>query len=174
MIEAELGDGAAWGVEIAYSSESVALETGGGIYRALPMLGDEPFLAVNGDLWCEFDFSRLSLKRGDLAHLVMVPNPEHNPKGDFQLSRGQVSQGVENRLTFSGIGVYHPNLFASCSPGAFPLAPLLREAMDEGLVSGECFNGLWMDIGTPQRLSELERLIQQRRFASTEQPWDRK
>jgi MurNAc alpha-1-phosphate uridylyltransferase len=161
MIEAELGDGAAWGVEIGYSPESVALETGGGIYRALPLLGEGPFLVVNGDVWCDLDFSRLSLKQGDLAHLVLVPNPDHHRQGDFQLSQGRVSQGLENRLTYSGIGVYHPQLFASCSPGVFPLAPLLIEAMERGLVSGECFSGLWMDIGTPKRLTELQHLIGQ-------------
>jgi MurNAc alpha-1-phosphate uridylyltransferase len=161
MIEAELGDGAAWGVEIVYSPESVALETGGGIYRALPWLGGEPFLVVNGDVWCDLDFSQLSLKQGDLAHLVLVPNPDHHREGDFQLTQGRVNQGGESRLTFSGIGIYHPRMFAFCRPGAFPLAPLLREAMDRGLVSGECFRGLWMDIGTPQRLAELEQLIEQ-------------
>jgi MurNAc alpha-1-phosphate uridylyltransferase len=159
MIEARLGNGADWGVEIRYSPESVALETGGGIYRALPLLGEEPFLVVNGDIWCDFDVSGLHLKQGDLAHLVLVPNPEHHRWGDFQLTQGRVGQGEEKRLTFSGIGLYHPRLFAHCRPEAFPLAPLLKDAMDRGLVSGECFEGLWMDIGTPQRLMELERLI---------------
>jgi MurNAc alpha-1-phosphate uridylyltransferase len=159
MIEAELGNGAVWGVSIQYSPEPVALETGGGIYQALPLLGEEPFLVVNGDIWCDFDFSCLALKQGDMAHLVLVPNPEHHRQGDFQLIRGRVDQGEERRLTFSGIGVYHPHLFEFCKPEAFPLAPLLRQAMDKQQVSGECFNGLWMDIGTPQRLMELERLI---------------
>jgi MurNAc alpha-1-phosphate uridylyltransferase len=160
MIEVELGDGAAWGVEISYSPEIQALETGGGIYRALPLLGEDPFLVVNGDIWCDFDFSRLALKKADLAHLVLVPNPDHHRQGDFQLTQGRVNQGAGDRLTFSGIGVYHPRLFTSCKPEAFPLAPLLREAMEKGLVSGECFSGLWMDIGTPQRLIELQRLIE--------------
>jgi MurNAc alpha-1-phosphate uridylyltransferase len=118
-------------------------------------------LVVNGDVWCDLDFSQLSLKQGDLAHLVLVPNPDHHREGDFQLTQGRVNQGGESRLTFSGIGIYHPRMFAFCRPGAFPLAPLLREAMDRGLVSGECFRGLWMDIGTPQRLAELEQLIEQ-------------
>jgi MurNAc alpha-1-phosphate uridylyltransferase len=161
MIEAELGDGAAWGVEICYSPEPRALETGGGIYRALPLLGEDPFLVVNGDIWCDFEFSHLVLKQADLAHLVLVPNPDHHRQGDFQLSHGRVNQGAGERLTFSGIGVYHPRLFASCRPGAFALAPLLRKTMEKGLVSGECFSGLWMDIGTPGRLSELQRLIEQ-------------
>lgn len=161
MIESELGDGSAWGVEIRYSPEAVALETGGGIYHALPMLGDEPFLVVNGDIWCDLNYSQLTLKQGDMAHLVLVPNPEHHPQGDFHLQQGRVSQGGERRLTFSGIGVYHPRLFASCNPGPFPLAPLLRDAMQRGLVSGEYFPGVWMDIGTPQRLSQLQHLIRQ-------------
>ncbi|MES9949502.1 MAG: N-acetylmuramate alpha-1-phosphate uridylyltransferase MurU [Candidatus Thiodiazotropha sp.] len=163
MIEAELGDGAAWGVEIRYSPEFTALETGGGIYHALPLLGERPFLVLNGDIWCDFDFSGLNLKQKDMAHLVLVPNPDHHRQGDFQLKQGRVSQGSERRLTFSGIGVYHPRLFASCRPEAFPLGPLLRAAMDRGHVSGECFNGLWMDIGTPQRLTRLEQLIMQDR-----------
>ncbi|MES9970847.1 MAG: N-acetylmuramate alpha-1-phosphate uridylyltransferase MurU [Candidatus Thiodiazotropha sp.] len=162
MIESTLGDGSAWGVEIRYSAEAVALETGGGIYHALPLLGKEAFLVVNGDIWCELDFSQLTLKQGDMAHLVLVPNPEHHPQGDFQLRQGRVGQGGESRLTFSGIGVYDPRLFASCRAGVFPLAPLLRDAMERGLVSGECFRGVWMDIGTPQRLSQLEQLILQR------------
>jgi MurNAc alpha-1-phosphate uridylyltransferase len=160
MIEAELGDGEAWGVEICYSPETLALETGGGIYRALPLLGEEPFLVVNGDIWCDFDFSRLALKQEDLAHLVMVPNPDHHRKGDFQLKQGRVNQAAVDRLTFSGIGVYDPRLFASCRAEAFPLAPLLRKAMERELVSGEYFSGLWMDIGTPRRLTELQRLIE--------------
>lgn len=161
MIESSLGDGRRWGVEISYSPEKVALETGGGIYHALPLLGEEPFLVINGDIWCDIDFAHLSLDGDDLAHLVLVPNPDHNLQGDFQLLRGRVSQDGERRLTFSGIGLYHPRLFASCRPGAFPLAPLLRDAMDRGMVSGECFSGRWMDIGTPLRLAELERLILQ-------------
>jgi MurNAc alpha-1-phosphate uridylyltransferase len=161
MIEAQLGNGATWGVDIRYSPEPVALETGGGIYHALPLLGEEPFLVVNGDIWCDFDFSSLNLIQGDLAHLVLVPNPEHHPGGDFQITQGRVGQGEQSRLTFSGIGLYHPRLFAPCEPEPFPLAPLLKSAMDRGLVSGECFEGLWMDIGTPQRLMELERLITQ-------------
>ncbi|MES9944798.1 MAG: N-acetylmuramate alpha-1-phosphate uridylyltransferase MurU [Candidatus Thiodiazotropha sp.] len=169
MIESELGDGSAWGVEIRYSPEAVALETGGGIYHALPLLGDEPFLVVNADIWCDLDYSQLTLKQGDMAHLVLVPNPEHHQQGDFHLQQGRVSQGGERLLTFSGIGVYHPRLFASCSPSAFPLAPLLRDAMQRGLVSGEYFRGVWMDIGTPQRLSQLQQLIlQHARGASNE------
>ncbi|MCU7804823.1 MAG: nucleotidyltransferase family protein [Candidatus Thiodiazotropha sp. (ex Lucinoma borealis)] len=160
MIEARLGKGSTWGVDIQYSSEEVALETGGGIYRALPLLGDEPFLVVNGDVWCEIDFSNLHLSHGDLAHLVLVPNPSHHQQGDFQLQQGRVKQGNDDLLTFSGVGIYHPHLFESCAPVVFPLGPLLRDAMDKGFVSGVSFTGLWMDVGTPQRLMLLERIIQ--------------
>jgi MurNAc alpha-1-phosphate uridylyltransferase len=156
MIEARLGDGSAWGVEIRYSPEASALETGGGIFRALPLLGEAPFLVLNGDVWCDLDFSCLRLPEDMLAHLVLVPNPTHHPQGDFELHGQRVSEGWGDRLTFSGIGVYDPRLFASCQPGAFPLAPLLRGAMAEGRVSGVCHRGLWIDVGTPERLRDLE------------------
>ena len=159
MIEAALGDGSAWGVEIDYSPEEIALETGGGIFRALPLLGEDPFLVVNGDVWCDLDFSRLQLPGGMLAHLVLVPNPPHHPQGDFELHGQRVSDGGTERLTFSGIGVYDPRLFAGCRPGAFPLAPLLREAMLAGRVSGICHRGLWVDVGTPERLNDLEKQL---------------
>jgi len=157
LIEARLGDGARWGVSIAYSHEPKALETGGGIFKALPLLGSEPFLVLNGDVWTDLDFGRLhGLEPDGLAYLILVDNPEHNPKGDFALSQGRISSEGAGRLTFSGIGVYRPELFASCEAGAFPLAPLLRSAMAEGLVGGEHFRGHWLDIGTPQRLLDLD------------------
>lgn len=159
MIEDHLGDGSAWGVEIRYSPEEKALETGGGIYRALPLLGEAPFLVLNGDIWCDLDLSRLQLPEGMLAHLVLVPNPAHHPQGDFELHDQRVSDGGDQRLTFSGIGVYHPRLFATCRPGAFPLAPLLRDAMAEAKVSGVCHRGLWVDVGTPERLKDVEELV---------------
>jgi MurNAc alpha-1-phosphate uridylyltransferase len=155
-IEAALGDGAHWGVEICYSAEAEALETGGGIFHALPLLGEAPFIVLNGDVWCDLDFSRLHLPEGKLAHLMLVPNPDHHLAGDFSLQGGEVSAEGENRLTFSGIGVYHPQLFAGCRPGKFPLAPLLRSAIQKGLVTGECFTGQWIDVGTPERLKQLE------------------
>jgi MurNAc alpha-1-phosphate uridylyltransferase len=155
-IEAALGDGAHWGVEISYSAEAEALETGGGIFHALPLLGEAPFIVLNGDVWCDLDFSCLHLAEGKLAHLVLVPNPDHHLAGDFSLQGAVVSTEGENRLTFSGIGVYHPRLFAPCEAGKFPLAPLLRDAMQKGLVTGECFNGQWIDVGTRERLKQLE------------------
>ena len=156
-IEAALGDGSRWGVHIAYSPEASALETGGGIFHALALLGPEPFLVVNGDVWTNLDFSHLALAAGKLAHLVLVDNPPHHPRGDFHLEGGLVQ--AMPRLTFSGIGVYHPDLFRGCRPGAFPLAPLLRAAMAAGQVSGEHYRGLWLDIGTPQRLGDLDALL---------------
>ncbi len=145
-----LGDGQPWGARIRYSAEQTALETGGGIYRALPLLGNAPFLVVNADIWCDIDYATLTLPAGDWAHLVLVANPDHNPAGDFALHDGRVTEDSP-RLTFSGIGVYHPQLFANCSPGAFPLAPLLRRAIQQQRVSGCHYRGQWMDIGTVER-----------------------
>ncbi|RDH86665.1 MAG: mannose-1-phosphate guanylyltransferase [endosymbiont of Escarpia spicata] len=159
QIEAALGDGSRWGVTIHYSAESPALETGGGIFRALPLLGEAPFLVVNGDVWCEIDFAGLVLPPGRLAHLVMVPNPSHHPAGDFSLEGDALVDVGSGRLTFSGIGLYAPALFTGCDSGAFPLGPLLRSAMAAGEVSGEAFFGRWSDVGTPQRLAALEQSL---------------
>lgn len=156
MLETHLGDGSAWGVEIRYSPEKNALETGGGIFRALPLLGEGPFLVVNGDVWCDIDFGRLRLREEKLAHLVLVPSPAHHPQGDFMLQGNQVVSGEGECLTFSGIGIYRARLFSNCRPGAFPLAPILRAAISQGEVSGECHRGLWVDVGTPERLADLE------------------
>lgn len=156
QIVAALGDGSHYGVTIRYSDENgAALETGGGIYKALPLLGQAPFLVVNADIWTDFPFAGLPADIDALAHLVMVDNPAHNAGGDFALSVGRVTQHGPGMLTFSGIGVYRPELFAGCRGGAFPLAPLLREAMDAGRVSGEHYRGGWFDIGTPQRLAAV-------------------
>ena len=156
LIESALGDGARWGLSVRYSPEGEALETGGGIFRALPLLGPEPFLVVNGDVWCDYDYRRLPEAPAGLAHLVLVDNPPQHPEGDFLLEEGLVRDGSGARLTFSGIGLYRPALFADCAPGRFPLAPLLRAAMARGLVSGEHHCGRWVDVGTPQRLAALE------------------
>jgi MurNAc alpha-1-phosphate uridylyltransferase len=160
QIEKALGDGNAYGVSICYSPErGNVLETGGGIMNALPLLGADPFLVVNGDIWTGFSFDGLPSQPEGLAHLVMVDNPEHQPQGDFSLSQGQLSQQGPAMLTFSGIGVYRPELFAGCSPGAFPLGPVLRKAIDAGQVSGEQYTGSWFDIGTPERLDAVNRVI---------------
>jgi MurNAc alpha-1-phosphate uridylyltransferase len=155
-LEDALGDGSRWGLAIAWSPEGEALETGGGIFRALPLLGEAPFIVVNGDVWTDFDFSGLPAEPAGLAHLVLVDNPAHHPAGDFVLDRGRVREGGGPRLTFSGIGVYRPALFAGCAPGRFPLGPLLRAAMPRDEVGGEHYRGRWVDVGTPERLAALE------------------
>ena len=159
QIEAALGDGRTLGVRIRYSPERPALETGGGIFRALPLLGPDPFLVINGDVWTDLDPSGLRLAASDLAHLVLVGNPGHHPGGDFALVEGRVALEGDTRLTYSGIGLYSPKLFADCAPGVFPLAPLLRRAILERRVSGVRYPGQWLDIGTPERLAELDRLL---------------
>ena len=149
-------------MRIRYSPEGKALETGGGIFHALPLLGPDPFLVVNGDVWTDIDFSGLAIDAQDLAHLVLVDNPPHHPRGDFTLRDGRILPDPADdapRLTFSGIGVYRPELFANCAHGAFPLAPLLRSAMARGLVGGTHHRGTWVDIGTPERLAELDRTL---------------
>jgi MurNAc alpha-1-phosphate uridylyltransferase len=161
QIEGLLDDGAAWGVSIRYSAEPPgALETAGGIANALPLLGNDPFLVVNGDIWCDLDFATLPrLADGDLAHLVLVPNPPHHPDGDFDLQNGRAActGGVSPRLTFSGIGIYRPELFSTVERGKpARLAPLLRAAMSSDRVSGQTHAGRWVDVGTPERLTELD------------------
>ena len=162
MIESTLGDGSALGVDITYSAEGEALETAGGIAHALPLLGSDPFLVINSDIFCTHDASRavaIAARMqfgGDLAWLVMVPNPPQHPAGDFGLDRGRMFDHGEARLTFSGIGIYQPALFAGVAPGS-RLAPLLRAAMAEGRVGGELFTGRWEDVGTPGRLLALDR-----------------
>jgi MurNAc alpha-1-phosphate uridylyltransferase len=157
QIRAFLGDGARHGVAIRYSDEGPEpLETGGALVHALPLLGDEPFWLVNGDVWCDYDFARPPpLAAGDLAHLVLVPNPPQHPAGDFTLAGGRVGNAADGRLTFAGLSVIDPALVAGRAPGRFPLAPLLRAAADAGRVSGERHAGAWTDVGTPGRLAEL-------------------
>ena len=159
QIEAALGHGAAYGLRIRYSPEETALETGGGIFQALPLLGPGPFLVVNGDVWTDLEFGHLCLGDDDLAHLVLVTNPAHHPAGDFLLDGGRVVLEGGARLTFSGIGVYRAALFDRCTAGRFPLAPLLRAAIAAGRVSGELHTGRWTDVGTPERLAELDRAL---------------
>ncbi len=157
-IEQELEDGRAFGVKILYSREpEEALETGGGIFKALPYLSD-PFLAVNADIATDFPFVILPKAISGLAHLVLVPNPAHHPQGDFALTHGKV--GLEGeKFTFSGIGVYRLALFAGCRPGRFPLAPILRQAIAQGQVSGQLYLGFWSDLGTLERLEAFDRRL---------------
>jgi MurNAc alpha-1-phosphate uridylyltransferase len=159
MIREALGDGSRYGLRLHYSDEGPEpLETGGGIFRALPLLGAGPFLVLNGDVWTDLDWSALRERLGadDLAHLVLVPNPVHNPRGDFVLERGRIVEHDGERLTFSGAGVYRAELFDGCGDGIFKLAPLLRRAARAGRVSGEFHDGGWLDIGTPERLRDLD------------------
>lgn len=161
-IREHVGDGSAWGLRVHYSDEGEhALETAGGIVRALPLLGDSPFVVVNGDIVTDYPFARLALAPGALARIVLVDNPAHREGGDFALEADRVCATGRPRLTFSGIGVYHPDLFAGLADGPAPLAPLLRQAMERGRVAGEHYRGLWMDIGTPERLAAAESALQQ-------------
>lgn len=160
QIEGALGDGRRYGLSITYSAEGTALETGGGIFKALPLLGESPFLVINGDIWCDYPYAELLQREVAQAHLVLVDNPPQHPKGDFVLERGRVHDSQGERLTFSGIGLYHSRLFNGCEAGAFALAPLLRRAMAAGEVSGEHYRGRWFDIGTPDRLQQLDQLLQ--------------
>jgi MurNAc alpha-1-phosphate uridylyltransferase len=176
QIEAVLGNGAAFGVSIEYSREISALETAGGIATALPLIESEVFPVINGDIYCEYDFNSLAepmarLSGGhDQAHLVLVDNPPHHPKGDFVLDGGRVTASPlaahHSRLTFSGIGVYHRALFDHTAAGVkAPLAPLLRLAIDAGRASGEHYVGRWEDVGTPARLNALDEELRQRHAA---------
>ena len=165
QIEDHLGDGSRFGVSISYSPEGEPLETGGGIFKALALLGDGPFAVVNGDIWTDYDFAALRQPLAGLAHLVLVGNPEHHTSGDFSLDAGRVQDGVPgaDTLTYSGIAVLDPGLFQGCTAGAFKLAPLLRKAMAAGQVTGEQLQGHWVDVGTHERLAEVESLIKDTR-----------
>ncbi len=167
-IEAALGDGARFGVRIRYSPEATALETAGGIAHALSLLGREPFAAINADLHTDYPFAGLrdALHGDAAAHLVLVDNPPHHPLGDFALVGGRVRNAGAPLLTFSGIGVYDPSLFADIATGAkAQLAPLLRRSADAGRVSGERFDGRWVDVGTPGRLAALDAALRGERNA---------
>jgi len=157
----KLGDGNRYGVSISYSAEpGHPLETAGGIKRALPLLGDKPFIVVNGDIWTDFDFSKLPGILTTEAHLVLVKNPDHHPKGDFNLIEHNLLDNTPV-FTFSGISVFSPDFFNRLDEGVLPLAPLLRNAIDEQKVSGEFYAGDWWDVGTPERLAELDSYIRE-------------
>jgi N-acetyl-alpha-D-muramate 1-phosphate uridylyltransferase len=160
QIEAALGDGQRLGVRIKYSAEGdEPLETGGGILKALPLLGPEPFIVLNADVWSDYPLERLPETFDGLAYLVLVNNPAHHSMGDFALRDGYILLDHAPKFTYSGVGVYRPELFDECRPGAFPLAGVLRIAASRGLLFGEHYRGVWIDVGTPKRLADLEALI---------------
>jgi MurNAc alpha-1-phosphate uridylyltransferase len=166
-IRTSLGDGARYGVRIAYSDEgAAALETGGGIFNALPLLGPEAFFVVNGDTWTDFDFRKLTLDPdadgAALARLVLVDNPAHHRHGDFGLEGDRVVEHPSARLTYSGIGIYRPELFAGSRPGKFPLRPLLERAIAAGKLLGEHYRGEWWDAGSADRLHNLDMWLRSR------------
>ena len=170
QIEDCLGSGERFGVRIQYSAETEALETAGGIAKALPLLGQEPFLVINGDIWCDWPLNmaqtvqaRMTERPSDLAHLVLVNNPDHHPQGDFGLSaQGRLTNDDSARLTFAGIGVYRPELFAGLPVGEpVALGPLLRQTITRGAASGEHHLGHWIDVGTPERLARLSEHLSQ-------------
>ena len=155
-----LGNGKNYGANLHYSPEKTALETGGGIFKALPLLGKQPFLVVNGDIWCDYPFAQLPKYSVELAHLILVANPLHNSQGDFCLTGQRVIKNGDNLLTFSGIGIYHPDLFKNCQFGRFSLVPLLNKAMEKKQVTGEYYTGHWTDVGTPKRLEYLSKQLE--------------
>ncbi|MFO7306427.1 MAG: nucleotidyltransferase family protein [Gammaproteobacteria bacterium] len=164
LLKERLGDGSRFGVRLLYSDEGEhALETGGGILNALPLLGTEPFIVVSGDVWTTFPFTSLRNRPDgdDLAHFVLVPNPSFHAHGDFSLRSGRVGDDDGARYTYANIGVFRPAFFAGCQPGRFPLAPVMRRRIAEGRVSGELYLGSWRNVGTPEQLAELDRELRQ-------------
>ncbi|KTD65300.1 N-acetylmuramate alpha-1-phosphate uridylyltransferase MurU [Legionella spiritensis] len=154
QIRRYLGDGGAWGIDICYSPEPPGgLETGGGIYNALPLLGDQPFLTVNADILTDYDFSALTIPDSSLAHLILINNPVHNAGGDFDFGHDNLLTN-NRRYTFLGIACYRPQAFSRCRPGRYSVTPTLRTLVDEGSVSGELFAGHWLDIGSMARLNQ--------------------
>jgi MurNAc alpha-1-phosphate uridylyltransferase len=162
-IRAALGDGGEYGLSISYSEEGpVPLETGGGIFKALPLLGPGPFLVVNGDTWSDIDYSHLALEDGANGRIVLVPNPTHNLRGDFGVEGDFVVDRPTDRFTYSGVGVYRPEFFDGCSPGRFPMLPLLKRAIAARVLRGELHGGEWCDVGTPERLAALDAEVRAR------------
>jgi MurNAc alpha-1-phosphate uridylyltransferase len=160
QIKTALGDGSRYGVAISYSVEPERLETGGGIFNALPLLGDQPFLVVSSDIITDFSYATLPRQPEKLAHLILVDNPSFHPNGDFGLQSGHIAMHAKPALTFANIGVYRPELFASCQPGHFPLNQLLFPAIDAANVTGEYYRGIWYNVGTPQEMEDVTRALQ--------------
>lgn len=156
-----IGSGRQYGVRVVFSPEyEHLLETGGGILRALPLLGEGPFLAINADIVCDWPLSAPSMPAETMGHLVLVPNPDYRSNGDFGLSAGRIRNEKNPRYTFSGIACYRPEFFSGCAAGRFGMAPLLQRAADGGLLSGEVYPGLWADVGTPERLAMARATVQ--------------
>jgi N-acetyl-alpha-D-muramate 1-phosphate uridylyltransferase len=164
LIREALADGARFGVTIQYSEEDEALETGGGVFKALPLLGHAPFLLISGDIWTQYPLAGCldRLAPDDVAHFVLVPNPEFHMTGDFGLDRGRITDAVGPRYTYANIGLFRPAFFAGCTGGRFALAPLMYEWVRAGRVSGELFEGQWRNVGTPAQLAELDRQLRHR------------
>ena len=152
-----LGNGEKYSLNIIYSNEGdQALETGGGIFNALELLGEEPFLVINGDVWTDYPLEKLyDYPLKDKAHLVLVNNPAHNPEGDFSITEGRLVEGESEKYTFSGLGVYSPSFFETSDKGKYPLAPMIRNYINKNKISAELYQGKWMDIGTKERLENL-------------------
>jgi len=160
QIQFQLGAGESFGVQIRYSDEADdLLETAGGIIKALPLLGESPFIVANADIYTDFDYRALPKQLDSDAHLVLVNNPPHHPQGDFALEKGRVLEQGNEKLTYSGIGLFHPGFFKNCDPGRSPLAPLLHKAAQANNLTAQHYEGLWSDIGTPVRLEEISRSI---------------
>jgi len=153
-----VGAGSMYGLNVSYSNEhDDILETGGGIHKALPLLGDKPFLVVNADVYTDMPIPDVSLSRRDMGHLVMVPSPPYRDGGDFDVEDGRIRNGESQKLTFSGVAVYRPEFFTGCEAGRFSIVPMLREAADEDLLQGSIYAGMWADVGTPERLADIDR-----------------
>jgi MurNAc alpha-1-phosphate uridylyltransferase len=158
QIVERVATGSRYGLSVSYSDEQDdILETGGGIHKALPMLGDKPFLVVNADVYTDMPIPDVSLSRRDMGHLVMVPSPSYREGGDFDVENGRIRNGESQQLTFSGVAVYRPEFFAGCEAGRFSIVPMLREAADDDLLQGSIYAGLWADVGTPERLADIDR-----------------
>lgn len=160
QIEQFVGDGSQFGLQIKISREQTPLETGGGIFRALPLLGEKPFVVISSDVWTDYPLEKLLSVNTRCGHLVMIDNPAHLTQGDFSLATsGLLNENNDGeKVTYSGIGVLHPNFFSGCSDGVFALRPLMQRAMSQQLLTGEHYRGEWLDVGTPERLREAERL----------------
>lgn len=160
QIEAHVGDGGAYGLAVQYSREQELLDTAGGMINALPLLGDEPFMLINGDIWCDYPIADLLAQNPASAHLVMVDNPEHHPEGDFSLRDGRLMpRDPGTALTYAGLAVIHPALFAGAEAGCQPLKPFLQSAIEAGTATGEYYAGEWVDVGTPERLQALDNRV---------------